>query len=32
VTPIMRERIVSQLRVATFVAELERSYNELNKY
>lgn len=30
VTPIMRERIVSQLRVATFIAELERSYTELN--
>jgi hypothetical protein len=31
VTPVMRERIVSHLRVATFIAELERSYNELNK-
>ncbi|WAC10486.1 hypothetical protein [Dyadobacter pollutisoli] len=29
VPPIMRERIVSHLRVATFIAELERSYNGL---
>jgi hypothetical protein len=29
VTPAMRERIVSQLRVATFVAKLERSFNGL---
>jgi hypothetical protein len=28
VTPVMRERIVSHLRVATFIAELERSYND----
>jgi hypothetical protein len=29
VTPAMREHIVSQLRVATLIAALERSYNDL---
>lgn len=28
VTPVMRERIVSQLRVATFIAKLERNYKD----
>jgi hypothetical protein len=29
VTPAMREDIVSQLRVVTFIAKLEKSYNDL---